>query len=327
MKIKLGQLKKILREEVEAKLPPAYFELEKKANEAYSEWKKLENLVPKESHDTDVVSHFKSVIDALKMDSDKTFYIVNAAWAISDETEPDVHLRSTDQQNVENAIQICLTRVERFIDYLKKTKPKEIHPDISPADVEEAGLGLIAMPSIRSDLPAVAVDYEKYTNYEAELEADIKRHVASSAHPLDKEHLDYIKWAIEKGYYPKVFKEPTSEFVYRGLALSEQKIEALVETDLFDKEDNSNVEDRESFKVSKTVRASKRGEASSWTTDLMIANDFATGGDWSKLAVILVARVGENPGKFWDLSSSTTFKGEKEVLALESMIKICEVLR
>lgn len=159
-----------------------------------------------------------------------------------------------------------------------------------PEAPEGAPLGYIAFGEKRLD----DVPFEPDTPEEKRLLGALDDHVNSNKMIKD-EDVVLIKSMMKKGMYPKIFKEPEGVNVYRGFSVSEEYL-------------------RKALKLKKGQKLPKKGKldvtfrftpwkgkaASSWTTTLKEAWDFADKGDgeWS---IVMYAVPDENRGKFLDL--------------------------
>lgn len=271
-----------------------------------------------------------SVVDDVKMlaKAFKQGKLIDDAVLWVGGRSPEVIWADRSAENMVRAVAACEKFVDEYIFKIQKSIKIVPPPEVPPEDIDDAKLGKFALPHIRSQLPQKIEKIDPNTNYENRLETDISTHVESTDDPLSAEHVSFIRTAMENGWYRDVFREPKSVYVYRGLRLSKDLIEKITgmspdELDAI----NDNTE-KKTFEVDKVIKSSLRdGVASSWTTDLKTANTFARTNRASQIfSIILIAKVSENPNKFWAMGETTDYDGEHEVVALDSMIKICEVM-
>jgi hypothetical protein len=204
--------------------------------------------------------------------------------------------------------------VEKDIEKLSK---HEFKSDSKPDP--EASLGKIALPAMR-DFPENVLDFDPNTEKEDELQQMLAKHFKGSQ-PLKQDDIAYIRAALNNGWYPEVFKEPwDSSLIYRGIGISDAQFEALTGVPLSDVKDPK-------FYVNKRVKCGLDDAAASWTTSLSVAEEFAYGVP-EKIGVVLVARVSENKGVFWDTEALINHENahEREVIALSDTVKICVVM-
>jgi hypothetical protein len=219
----------------------------------------------------------------------------------------------------------------QIIEFAREEKKKYLHvprqTEISPEEEEKAKLGKFALPQIRNDLPRSVTKLDPNTSYENELEQDIETHVRSTSNPIDKKHVDYIRDALKHGWYPNIFKAPNVDVVYRGIVVRYATAERLFGITQEQVEDLKNDGQPFDIEINKTVKSSNNEDkAVSWSKQLRVAEGFSWSGfSEQAVGIIFHAHVADNPGLFWDLSASTKYDTEDEVIALSNLIKIFKI--
>jgi hypothetical protein len=176
-------------------------------------------------------------------------------------------------------------------------------------------------------LPRSVTKLDPNTSYENELEQDIETHVRSTSNPIDKKHVDYIRDALKHGWYPNIFKAPNVDVVYRGIVVRYATAERLFGITQEQVEDLKNDGQPFDIEINKTVKSSNNEDkAVSWSKQLRVAEGFSWSGfSEQAVGIIFHAHVADNPGLFWDLSASTKYDTEDEVIALSNLIKIFKI--
>jgi hypothetical protein len=199
-------------------------------------------------------------------------------------------------------------------DVMNAPEVPDLEPEVDEAEVGLAKMGKFAMPRLRNDLPKSVLNVDPNTDFENEVEHELSLHTSTVNKPISDKTINYVKQAIEKGWYPKVFREPEVEEVFRGLSLRPEIFSELVSME--------SVKPGATVRVSQKVKVARFKElASSWSKSRAMAASFARGKK-ENVSVILVAKPKDNPGLFWDFSSATTFDLESEVIALEPIVTI-----
>jgi hypothetical protein len=224
-------------------------------------------------------------------------------------------------KSLENQLRTSFSKMQAAV---KDYEDMGFTPEVSNDEEAEAGLGKVALPRIRP-VPMKFARLDPNTDFENELEKYIAMHVEMSNRPLPQEFTDYIKKAMEQGWYPQIFKEPEEDDLYRGITIATQTV-----CDWFSMtpEEVIKLAKREGIiDASITVKSSKNDAgAVSWTKNIDTAREFAwVSGNGTKVGLIFHAFVIDNPDKFWDLSGTTKYKSEYEVIALDPRIKIHQV--
>jgi len=146
--------------------------------------------------------------------------------------------------------------------------------------------------------------------------------------PLDNSDVELIKKFIVSGEYEDVFKEPTSEYVFRGMAVGEEYIDEI--TPKFELSPDEGMTD-----VSYDFNPKYVEKVSSWTLDKSVARTTFGLEQVTKqkpYVLVLVARVSDNPNKFvsgpdglYDVGGLQQFVDEQEVIGIGD-IKVCRIV-
>lgn len=338
MKTTLKLLKSVIREELSTVQNLPWFKglelSEKNAwSELYSTVQELESLIEKMPAKPDMSSSLEDDVNWVNFHIESLLRLKNSPSA---EAFEDSFAKSSTRfeymlnnygfaetaQIIKNELDLIAKGIQAYL----KTKgfTLDIPAEIPSSKEADAKLGKIAVPDVRSDLPRGIKKIDPNTPYEEKLTKDIQAHVDSTFDPLEQDHLKYIKQAIEQGWYPKVFKAPESQVeLFRGLRLPKKKVTEIFSMSLTQIEDHAKAGDV--VPLEKTVKSTLTdGRGSSWTSDIEIAKIFAFVRHSDSIGVILHSRGADNPGKFWDMSG-TAYTSEKEVVALDDMIKIFAV--
>jgi hypothetical protein len=139
---------------------------------------------------------------------------------------------------------------------------------------------------------------------------------------------DTITQLLQAGLYADVIKPPGEDLLYRGLTLPRDLVNSWVQIPDDPKTQRKMVHEFIKLPVDIELSPARGHPASSWTTRLDYANQFATrhvpGSDFNNLySVVLIASPADNPNKFLDLSgvymlnrALIHYKTEAEVLGL-----------
>lgn len=185
---------------------------------------------------------------------------------------------------------------------------KSITPQPEPDESEGGILDKFAFGDSRSNVS------EPDNSFEKKLYDSLKGHFDSAG--IDKVYADTISNFIKNGKYFKVFKAPTVEKVYRGMAVSYEWLKAANGT-------GKRWVLRDVGTVDKKFTWYPRNNASNWTKDITIARRFATAAAKGRemIPIIMIAYINDNkPGTFFDTSAlykliSSAYEEEKEVLS------------
>lgn len=185
-------------------------------------------------------------------------------------------------------------------------------------DIESARLGKFAFPELRSDFPEEILTIDPNTKFEDEIQNDLMQHFAENDDVIDQKEVDYIKQAIANHWYPSIFKEPQTLEVYRGVALSMEKLQEILGLE------QSEIKTGE-YLIDKRFRVTRKTIISSWSSDFEIAKNFSTSSA-NTARVIMTAYTSENRGKFWDtVGLEHEFSDESEIMALDELIHVAKV--
>jgi len=163
--------------------------------------------------------------------------------------------------------------------------------------------------------------WEQDTEYERDLYRALSRHINDNK-PADGETVSKIKSILKKELYPKMFAEPSTEVVYRGMSVTLEWLKRALK--------RSKIDEKGSEEKTFTFTPI-RGETSSWTNSKKVTERF-TSENSHTYAVILHARVEDNPDKFLDLTKGmyknvgrfAPFNNEKESIGL-GKIKVFKI--
>lgn len=164
-------------------------------------------------------------------------------------------------------------------------------------------------PVRRKDVPA-----EENTPEEQHAYDELRRHVADNT-PMDDESALTLMQAMEDGAYPSIIHEPTSEYVFRGVALDTATLTKIL---------GEKPSTEGSKLVTKWVGA--RGErqgSTGWSTNKTSALGFSYAREDKPYSVIFVARTKDNPDTFlegpngfYKVRPLGQYSSEKETIAL-----------
>lgn len=123
---------------------------------------------------------------------------------------------------------------------------------------------------------------------------------------------------LEDGSYGAVLKEPTVEYVYRGMKLPADRLAKMLGVDV------SSLQDNGSMVLDRMMKTRRGGEGStSWSIDFNSGRSFSWSGNGDEWGVLFVAKVSENPQSFlqgpngfYKVMGLDSFTSEKEAIAL-----------
>lgn len=160
------------------------------------------------------------------------------------------------------------------------------------------------------------VPNEKNTPAEQETYDQLYGHIERNS-PMSQRTSLQLMQILDDDTYPSILHEPRSEFVYRGVKMNQEALEALLGTE---------VEDEQGETRARGMVSTRTGEegSTSWTTVVKSACEFAAPMPRKDFAVIMVARRSENPSTFlegpdgfYKVKSLASFEeAEKETIAL-----------
>lgn len=181
-----------------------------------------------------------------------------------------------------------------------------VKEELSAQAPPNAPLGQYAWPKERN-LPVNEPD----TQLEIELLQAISKSIKDQKQPLPKEYVDTLKDLLDKGYYNKVIKRPSVDFVYRGMSVDKNYLESL------------GIDTMSGYgKLDKNFKFAPKSGASSWTKDIDVALEFSLRNITNKnFAVIMEAHVNSNSfidyKEFYDIGTDTkSFRKEREILGV-----------
>lgn len=226
-----------------------------------------------------------------------------------------------DDEFIERFLSMSSLDVISYIEDLKHIVKKEIEDrkeklKNTAEEDPRAAMGRIAFGQHRKD----GTPYEKDTEYEKKVYNAISDHVNGNITiPASKTKL--INALLRKNLYPKIIAKPGQEEVYRGMTVTPTWLATAI--------GESKVEDLSSMgtKEKKFVFTPIRGDSTSWSVSEKKAQHFARFARFESkdhYAVLLYARVEDNPNKFLDLtkgiydkvSGFEDYAHEKEVIGL-----------
>lgn len=174
---------------------------------------------------------------------------------------------------------------------------------------DKSVFGKIAFAPSREDIPDEM--YEHNTTIESKVFDALHNHIHNNI-KLSKSISSVIKNILRKGKYSDMFVKPKTEYVYRGMRL---------------KEDSSNkIKQSSNF-----LFLPKKGESSSWTSSISVAENFADF-KYNKSSIVLIASVLDNSNSFLDLRNLydiklfNSYAHEKEIIGL-GPIKVKELIK
>ena len=160
------------------------------------------------------------------------------------------------------------------------------------------------------------VPKEPNTDREQAAFDELTKHIFDNQ-PVDQEVALDLIGVLEKGEYSNLLHEPEGEYVYRGISMNSEKLSEIlgVEADEIPQSGS---------KVINRRMTSLKGEGSSaWSMNLKSAIDFSDTGGSRQYAIVLVARLDENPdsflegpGGFYNVPAYKSYAHEKESIAL-----------
>lgn len=165
-------------------------------------------------------------------------------------------------------------------------------------------------PARRGEVP-----FEKNTPEESHAFDQLKKHVVDNT-PMDDESSLTLMQAMEDDAYPRIIHEPSEQYVFRGISMEEAQLTRLL---------GENPEGPAGSKlVSKWVGSKgERQGSTGWSTDRAVAADFASSTSTKPYAVMLVARVKDNPDSFlegpdgfYKVKPLGVYPSERETIAL-----------
>lgn len=225
------------------------------------------------------------------------------------------------QAVLESGFSSSMTKLSNMFDKYKDVDIETLDKEMIAKKAEasaKAPLEMIAFAEERLD----NVPSEKDTKLEKTLHRALKKHVNQNT-PLDQESASLITKMMKNSLYPKMFKEPSTDVVYRGMSVTEEfMLKAGFTKEELRKKSSGKRE------VSMTFTP-KRGSASSWTTVKSVTEQFKSG--YSNFQIVLHANVEDNQYKFVDLKGGLykvapldSFEDEKETIGL-GKIKVSKI--
>jgi hypothetical protein len=218
------------------------------------------------------------------------------------------------KEKIENALKVC-TQAKTGLDALFQKAKDDESTDFSETTKDNAPLGKIVFPLLRGGVP-----FERNTQLENELQEAILDHITMNK-PLEDKEIQAIKDIVQGDYYPNWFRESTAKIVFRGMGVSKKYIANILQKKV------EVIPARGEAKVSWDFTPLDGRSVSSWSLDEDEAEVFTRGGS---IPLVMTARVGENSGKFIDLSrlyaieAFSSYDYEQEVVGV-GPIKIFKV--
>lgn len=267
----------------------------------------------------------KEVLDPKnKRDAELAYSLINNPYSLGHQKMSSMYvaLKQSGFQ-VDEFLMIVRPVVHKFI---SNKEGFEDQYNSTPTENEggqpEWGKFLFA-PQRRGQVPNEPNEEEENIAY-LEIEDHIHNNQAISSKTIAN-----LKKALESGSYEKILHEPKVQKVYRGIKITHEGLEKLLQQE--------NIPDKGAAILDKMV--SGRGDiegASSWTVEFEIAKEFASKGNLSHFSnpdkkyysLIFVANVRENPNKFitgpggfYKVRNLNEFEEtEKEVIALGPIV-------
>jgi hypothetical protein len=159
---------------------------------------------------------------------------------------------------------------------------------------------------------------EPSTKIEDELFKRIRDHLIDNV-SLDSKSAAFLKDLLKSGYYTNIIKAPKSDAIFRGMGVAESFMKAAMPQEKTIKPYGIS---KKQLKF-KPILASK---ATSWSSEIESAKNFAQTKENMPYAILLKASVDRNHGSlldmsgFYDVESFENFSNENEVLAIGDVI-------
>lgn len=154
---------------------------------------------------------------------------------------------------------------------------------------------------------------EPDTEVEQKLLSDIVYAIEYTEHPIPKDSAELLHKLLNNGWYSKVIRSPSAIKIYRGMSISNTKLEEIT----------GSSELTHYGSLDKDMKFKPRYSGSCWSKKSSVSSDFAFPSGSDQFAVILVADVAKNRGKLvdfgslYDLSDRISDKqAEEEVFAI-----------
>jgi len=135
---------------------------------------------------------------------------------------------------------------------------------------------------------------------------------------IDEKFATEIKSYLKKGMYKKIFHEPTTEIVYRGMQVKEEYIRVALKL-----KNEQQLNSTGSKNATFTFTPYENRNVTSWSSDFSIATNFAEGEIENKYMLVLEASVRANPNCFvdcvnglYDIKGLNKNANEAEVLGI-----------
>lgn len=182
---------------------------------------------------------------------------------------------------------------------------------------EGAPLGRIAFAPERLDIKAS----EPNTSEEDSLLSAIKAYMAQANVKFPEKDADLMIDIFEKGLYQDMFKAPTEKYVFRAVEMTDEELKHVLEMG-----DNEELPEVGTRNGEFTVK-NRKGKITSWTKDFQFARNWLRQGqqDFEKLEVIFYARSAKNPGKFIDVTGTYNVKNVNKYNMAEEVFGVGEI--